>query len=159
MEEGEGNLAPNGYLGELGLDPSPRPLQGAKGGRAMIFGRPEANLSFRMQEVCMERAGRSALERRQAGSYRWASGGSPVAKGRILIEEVLCKGCELCITVCPKALISIAFDRFTPKGYHPAILVDPSKDCTGCAICSVICPEAAITVYRWAPARAALAAG
>jgi 2-oxoglutarate ferredoxin oxidoreductase subunit delta len=82
-----------------------------------------------------------------------------VAKGRILIAEPLCKGCELCTTVCPKDLISIASDRFTPKGYHPAVLVDPGQECTGCAICSVICPEAAIAVYRMVPARAALAAG
>jgi len=77
-----------------------------------------------------------------------------VAKGRILIEDALCKGCELCITVCPKDLIEMAQDRFTPKGYHPAILVDPGGECTGCAICSVICPEAAITVYRLVPAPA-----
>ena len=79
-----------------------------------------------------------------------------MAKGRIVIVEALCKGCELCTTVCPKELIEIAPDRFTPKGYHPAILVDPGHDCTGCAICSVICPEAAITVYRLtaAPVRA-----
>jgi 2-oxoglutarate ferredoxin oxidoreductase subunit delta len=52
----------------------------------------------------------------------------------------------------------MAGDRFTPKGYHPAILEDPQGACTGCAICSVICPEAAITVYRWmAPDRVALA--
>jgi 2-oxoglutarate ferredoxin oxidoreductase subunit delta len=77
-----------------------------------------------------------------------------VAKGRIAIEEGLCKGCELCTSVCPKDLIEMAADRFTPKGYHPAILVDPGEDCTGCAICSVICPEAAITVYRWVAAEA-----
>ena len=71
-----------------------------------------------------------------------------MAKGRILIEETLCKGCELCITVCPKDLISMASDRFTPKGYHPALLDDAGGECTGCAICAVICPEAAITVYR-----------
>jgi 2-oxoglutarate ferredoxin oxidoreductase subunit delta len=40
-------------------------------------------------------------------------------------------------------------DRFTPKGYHPAILVDPEEECTGCAICAVICPDAAISVFRW----------
>jgi 2-oxoglutarate ferredoxin oxidoreductase subunit delta len=74
-----------------------------------------------------------------------------VATGRILIEETLCKGCELCTTVCPKDLIAIATDRFTGKGYHPAVLVDPETACTGCAICSVICPEAAITVYRLTP--------
>src|SRR3972149_8311216 len=78
----------------------------------------------------------------------WRPAEVPVAKGRILIEEALCKGCDLCPPVCPKDLIQIALDRFTPKGYHPAILVDPDQGCTGCAICSIICPEAAITVYR-----------
>jgi 2-oxoglutarate ferredoxin oxidoreductase subunit delta len=74
-----------------------------------------------------------------------------MAKGRIEVNEELCKGCELCTTVCPKDLIEMAMDRFTPKGYHPAALVDPDGECTGCAICSVICPDAAINVYRWVP--------
>lgn len=78
-----------------------------------------------------------------------------MAKGRIEVNETLCKGCELCTTVCPKDLISMASDRFTPKGYHPAMLLDPGGDCTGCAICAVICPDAAITVYRWVPAEKA----
>ena len=79
-----------------------------------------------------------------------------MAKGRIVVEEMLCKGCELCITVCPKDLIHMAVDRFTPKGYHPSELVDPEGECTGCAICSVICPDAAITVYRWVPTQKAV---
>jgi 2-oxoglutarate ferredoxin oxidoreductase subunit delta len=78
-----------------------------------------------------------------------------VAKGRILIEEALCKGCELCTTVCPKDLIHLDAERFTSKGYHPAVLIDADGACTGCAICSVICPEAAITVFRMVPVRAA----
>lgn len=71
-----------------------------------------------------------------------------MTKGRIVVEETLCKGCELCTVVCPKDLIHMAVDRFTPRGYHPAELVDPEIECTGCAICSVICPDAAITVFR-----------
>jgi 2-oxoglutarate ferredoxin oxidoreductase subunit delta len=74
-----------------------------------------------------------------------------MAKGRIEVSETLCKGCELCTAVCPKKVIHMATDRFTPKGYHPAALVDPNGECTGCAICAVICPDAAITVYRWVP--------
>jgi 2-oxoglutarate ferredoxin oxidoreductase subunit delta len=74
-----------------------------------------------------------------------------MARGRIEVSQALCKGCELCTTVCPKDLISMAMDHFTPKGYHPAVLRDPNGDCTGCAICAVICPDAAITVYRWVP--------
>lgn len=74
-----------------------------------------------------------------------------MAQGRIVISDELCKGCGLCTSVCPKDLIAMATDRFTPKGYHPAALIDPDRECTGCAICSVICPDAAITVYRWVP--------
>jgi 2-oxoglutarate ferredoxin oxidoreductase subunit delta len=75
-----------------------------------------------------------------------------MAKGRIVVDDALCKGCELCTTVCPKDVIHMAMDRLTPRGYHPAALVDPQGDCTGCAICAVICPDVAISVYRWVPA-------
>jgi 2-oxoglutarate ferredoxin oxidoreductase subunit delta len=44
-------------------------------------------------------------------------------------------------------------DRFTPRGYHPAVLVDPTGACTGCLLCSTICPDVAITVYREAARR------
>jgi 2-oxoglutarate ferredoxin oxidoreductase subunit delta len=75
-----------------------------------------------------------------------------MAKGRIIIDETLCKGCSLCTTVCPQDLLQMDMVRFTPKGYHPAQLLDPDERCTGCAICAVICPDAAITVYRWVEA-------
>lgn len=75
-----------------------------------------------------------------------------MAKGRIEIDEALCKGCALCTKVCPKDLVHVAADRLTSKGYHPVELIDPDGECTGCAICAVICPDAAITVYRLIPA-------
>ena len=82
-----------------------------------------------------------------------------MAKGRIIVDEERCKGCELCTTVCPKDLIRMA-DTFNMKGYRSAALVDPEGSCTGCAICAVICPDVCITVYREArPVRAAAAAG
>ena len=73
-------------------------------------------------------------------------------RGTIVIDENRCKGCELCMAVCPKAVIVMA-NYFTAHGYRPARLVDPilvdSKgECTGCLLCSTICPDAAITVYR-----------
>ena len=72
-----------------------------------------------------------------------------MAQGRITVDELRCKGCELCTTVCPKDLIHMSND-FNAKGYRPAVLIDPDTHCTGCAICAVICPDAAITVYRLA---------
>jgi 2-oxoglutarate ferredoxin oxidoreductase subunit delta len=71
-----------------------------------------------------------------------------MAKGRIEVDEALCKGCVLCTANCPKDLLHMAQDRFNIKGYRPVEIIDPEGQCTGCAICTVICPEAAITVYR-----------
>ena len=68
-------------------------------------------------------------------------------RGTIVIDEARCKGCALCLAVCPKGLIGLA-DHFTPRGYHPAVLIDPTGACTGCVLCATICPEAGITVYR-----------
>jgi 2-oxoglutarate ferredoxin oxidoreductase subunit delta len=79
------------------------------------------------------------------------------ARGRIEINAEHCKGCELCIGVCPQNVIRMS-DTFNAKGYHPAQLIDPNLDCTGCAVCAIICPDAVITVYRQVAPRAALAA-
>jgi 2-oxoglutarate ferredoxin oxidoreductase subunit delta len=79
-------------------------------------------------------------------------------KGWIEVNELYCKGCELCIEVCPQHVLSIDMDHLTPKGYHPVQLTEGEKSCTGCAICALVCPEAALTIYREAPARAAQAA-
>jgi len=46
-----------------------------------------------------------------------------MAKGRIVIAEELCKGCQLCTAVCPSQLIHMA-EHFNRKGYHPAALAD-----------------------------------
>ena len=77
-----------------------------------------------------------------------------MAKGRIEVDEALCKGCALCTMECPKDLLFMAQDRFNIKGYRPVEIIDPDEECTGCAICTVICPEAAISVYRWVKAAA-----
>ena len=67
-------------------------------------------------------------------------------KGTIVVDENLCKACELCIEACPQHVIELDMDTISPRGFHPAHL---SKDgCTGCEICAIVCPEAAITVYR-----------
>ncbi len=67
-------------------------------------------------------------------------------KGTMVVDENLCKACELCIASCPQQVISLNIDVITPRGFHPAHL---AKDgCTGCGTCALVCPEAAITVYR-----------
>lgn len=67
-------------------------------------------------------------------------------KGKIVVSEDFCKGCELCVSACPQHVLGLASDHITAKGYHPATMI--ADGCTGCGTCSIICPEAAITVYR-----------
>jgi 2-oxoglutarate ferredoxin oxidoreductase subunit delta len=66
--------------------------------------------------------------------------------GWIEVDESFCKGCELCIEVCPIQVLSLDLDHFTPTGYHPVHL--HTDGCTGCGICAIICPEAALTIYQ-----------
>lgn len=67
-------------------------------------------------------------------------------KGRIEVNESLCKGCALCEDACPQDAIDMAHERINAKGYHPAEML--AEGCTGCGICAIVCPEAAIVVYR-----------
>ncbi len=64
----------------------------------------------------------------------------------IEITSELCKGCKLCIDVCPKGVIDIS-DKLNTSSYHPAYY--KGADCTGCALCFYACPEpAAIRVVK-----------
>ena len=67
-------------------------------------------------------------------------------KGWIEVNDLYCKGCELCLCACPQQVLSINIDQFTPKGYHPVHIF--REGCTGCGICALMCPEAALIIYR-----------
>lgn len=64
--------------------------------------------------------------------------------GKIKIDTELCKGCGLCVLVCPKGGIIIS-RKSNKKGYFPA--EKTNADCTGCSLCALICPDAAIEVF------------
>lgn len=70
------------------------------------------------------------------------------AKGRIDINQDICKGCGLCVTVCPVNILAMDATKINKKGYHPATVVEPEK-CIGCANCATICPDLVITVERF----------
>ena len=67
-------------------------------------------------------------------------------KGYIEIDQELCKGCQLCQTFCPKAVIGV-HSKVNAAGYVPAV-VTGNDNCTGCGVCAIVCPEVAIEVYR-----------
>jgi len=72
-------------------------------------------------------------------------------KGRITINREWCKGCHLCIEVCPNERIEVD-ESLNKKGYSPARfkenVSEGEKGCTGCAMCATVCPDLAIEVYR-----------
>lgn len=61
---------------------------------------------------------------------------------RIDIET--CKGCGLCVAVCPKKVLEVS-EEVNTKGYFPAWQARP-EDCIVCAICCTMCPDVAITI-------------
>lgn len=72
-------------------------------------------------------------------------------KGKIKIDRERCKGCHLCIEVCPNHRIVVE-EELNRKGYAPAKFVEEvkvnEKGCIACAQCATVCPEVAIEVYR-----------
>ena len=59
-----------------------------------------------------------------------------------------CKGCGLCVSVCPKGIVELNMAETNRKGYHPAGVSDISK-CIACASCAKICPDSIITVEKF----------
>lgn len=61
-----------------------------------------------------------------------------LAEANLETVEEWCKGCGLCVSVCPKGILSL--DK---KG---KIQVDMTEKCTGCGSCESTCPDFAISV-------------
>lgn len=67
-------------------------------------------------------------------------------KGSVTIDQVKCKGCELCVVACPFEVLALA-KEVNAKGYHFA--VSKEEGCTACMNCSAVCPDSVITVYQF----------
>lgn len=68
------------------------------------------------------------------------------SRGMVTINAEECKGCGLCVEVCPPSVLKIS-EALNRMGYHPAAYQGIA--CTGCGVCFYVCPEpAAITVYK-----------
>ncbi|HZK18472.1 MAG TPA: ferredoxin family protein [Clostridia bacterium] len=68
----------------------------------------------------------------------------------VSFREDRCKGCGLCIAVCPRKIIVTA-EHMNAMGFYPATVKDMDK-CTGCALCARMCPDMVIKVEKEAKA-------
>ena len=70
-------------------------------------------------------------------------------RGWVTIKAERCKGCELCIPVCPTNILTLG-QATNSKGY-PVITVTDMESCTGCTLCARICPDQVFDVYKLQP--------
>ncbi|MBR6916314.1 MAG: 4Fe-4S binding protein [Clostridia bacterium] len=66
---------------------------------------------------------------------------------KVTFNEERCKGCGLCVDVCPRGIVVILADKLNGKGYHPASVSDQEK-CIACAMCATMCPDSVIKVEK-----------
>lgn len=70
-------------------------------------------------------------------------------RGLLVVHEDHCKGCGLCVALCPKDVIAIDGKSINALGYHPARYT--GGGCNACGVCFYVCPEpGAITVLKHA---------
>jgi 2-oxoglutarate ferredoxin oxidoreductase subunit delta len=63
---------------------------------------------------------------------------------KIHINSQYCKGCLICVEVCPKKAIK-ASEHINRKGFLLPV-EDDKKNCNGCRLCETVCPDFAIAI-------------
>lgn len=69
------------------------------------------------------------------------------SKGIPHIAADRCKGCGLCVSVCPESVLSLSDTEANLRGYHPAAVLAVDR-CIACISCALMCPDMAITFER-----------
>jgi len=75
------------------------------------------------------------------------------SRGTVTMAVDRCKGCELCIPVCPVDVLTMSGD-FNANGFRYPLL---SEGCTGCTACQKVCPDFVFEVYKFEEPRSAAA--
>lgn len=63
------------------------------------------------------------------------------------INEEYCKGCGLCVSVCPKKILELSSEKTNSKGYKP-IRMTNVDECIGCLSCAMMCPDVVIQIEK-----------
>lgn len=65
---------------------------------------------------------------------------------KVEFEKQRCKGCGLCIWVCPRKIIKKS-KTINSKGYQYAEVTD-QEECIACGFCYEICPDTVVKVSK-----------
>jgi len=63
---------------------------------------------------------------------------------KLHVNPAYCKGCLICVVVCPKNAIRPC-TRINSRGYVLPEESDMSR-CTGCRLCEIVCPDFAVAI-------------
>jgi 2-oxoglutarate ferredoxin oxidoreductase subunit delta len=74
-----------------------------------------------------------------------SGGAAPAPFQPVLVDVDRCKGCALCVAVCPKGILALDETRVNVQGYHPVHITNPAA-CTSDAHCARVCPDCALTI-------------
>lgn len=65
---------------------------------------------------------------------------------KVTIDKNRCKGCGLCVDVCPKGVLTISKDC-NNNGYSYAMVQQENK-CIGCLFCVKVCPDICLEIGK-----------
>ncbi len=68
----------------------------------------------------------------------------PKKARQIVINPKLCKGCGICISICPQKVLDKS-KKVDNRGYVLPIVIDLDA-CRVCRLCEIECPDFAISV-------------
>ena len=69
-----------------------------------------------------------------------------MAVGEVKIDIHRCKGCGLCVAVCPKNTLEMSKESNKKGSFYAEVTIQNA--CTGCALCFQMCPDLAIEVRK-----------
>jgi len=67
-----------------------------------------------------------------------------LTKYSVVVNKRLCKGCGICVDICPKRAL-VMDGVCSETGYRNPVL---TGECIGCRICMWYCPDQAIVVVE-----------
>ena len=74
--------------------------------------------------------------------------GKPRKQFRVKIDDERCKGCDLCVAVCPNGSLVMS-TALNARGLH-FITFAKDSGCSGCLRCTLMCPDVAIGIEEGA---------
>lgn len=68
-------------------------------------------------------------------------------KAVVTIDREECKGCSLCVYICPKNVLKMDETYINKRATNPAKVKDIDA-CIACASCARLCPDGVITIEK-----------